>query len=75
MKVIGSKEPVIRTRTDYHPSYRFRLWVALVEDMDLLGMEYRAYHSHISESFRAWEAQGTEFRNAKDKKLNLVFRV
>ena len=60
---------VIQTLTDYPQVYRFRLWVALVEDMELLGMGHRAYHSHIFESFRSWAAQGIEFQNAKGRDL------
>lgn len=71
MQVIEIKQKVIRTKTDYTESYRFRLWVALIDDMDLLGMGHRAYHSHIFESHRAWEAEGIKFLNAKDQNLNL----
>ena len=61
----------IRTQTEYTDSHRFRIWSAIVEDMDLLGMGYRAYHSHIFESFRKWEAQGFEFLNPKGGRLFL----
>jgi hypothetical protein len=71
VKVVEIKQKIIRTRTDYSQPYRFRLWVALVEDMALLGMGYRAYCSHIFESYRAWKAQGIEFRNAKGGTLIL----
>ena len=69
MKVVKLEKSVIRTRTDYSQTYRFRLWVALVEDMELLGMGHRAYHSHIFESFRAWQAEKIEFQNAKGRTL------
>lgn len=67
----GSTNEIIETRADYTQPYRFQLWVALVEDMSLLGMGYRAYYSHVFECFRSWQSQGISFVNHKGKPLFL----
>ncbi len=64
-------EKTIRTRIDYSDAQRFQIWSAIIEDMDLLGKGYRAYHTHIFESFKKWEAQAIEFQNPKGKSLFL----
>jgi len=61
----------IVTDTDYSPEYRFRLWVALVDDLDLLGMGYRAYHSHIMRGFQEWHKAGFKFLHPRGHELNL----
>lgn len=66
-----SGDQVIKTRIEYSETFRFNLWLALLEDMDFLGKGYRAYHSHMFESFKKWHAQGVEFQNARGGTLNL----
>ena len=70
----GVSENSIRsiiTDTDYSPQYRFRLWIALVDDMDFLGMGYRAYHSHIMRSCQEFQKTGYEFLHPRGFELNL----
>ncbi len=62
---------LIVTDTDYSPEYRFRLWVALVDDLDFLGMGYRSYHSHIMRSFQEWSKLGYKFIHPRGHDLNL----
>lgn len=71
MKLVGIKKDTVRTRAEYSLSFRFRLWIALVEDMDLLNMGYRAYHSHIFESFSTWRSGGVNFENSRGRELNI----
>ncbi|NCO04093.1 MAG: hypothetical protein GW903_07885 [Alphaproteobacteria bacterium] len=71
MSKVKKAERRISTETEYTDAHRFRIWSSIVDDMDLLGKGYRAYHTHIFESFRKWEAQGIEFFNPKGKSLYL----
>lgn len=71
MSKVEKAEEGIETETAYTDAHRFRIWSAIVDDMDLLGKGYRAYHTHIFESFRKWEAQGIGFFNPRGKSLYL----
>lgn len=61
---------VIQTSDDYTYSYRYRLWVSIVEDMSSLGMGYRAYHNHILRSLNSWRRTGTVFLSSSGEPLN-----
>lgn len=68
---IVEKREVIKANLAYEQPYRFKLWLAAVEDSTSLGMEFRAYLSHIRSSLHIWEKSGTAFVNVKNERLNL----
>ncbi len=64
-------QATIKADLAYEQPYRFKLWLAVVEDLSSLGMGSRAYLSHVRSSLQLWERAGTVFLNAKGAPLNL----
>lgn len=67
----AEKRETIKADLAYDQPYRFKLWLAVVEDSATLGMGFRAYFSHIRSSLDLWEKSGLFFVNAKNQRLNL----
>lgn len=53
----------------YDSLYRYRLWRACNDDMNRLGMGYRAYRMHIDSTFDALLDGGYQFHNSLGKPL------
>ncbi|WP_113154826.1 hypothetical protein [Nitratireductor sp. OM-1] len=73
MNLMNSQNPfrTITAESNYSPEYRFRLWQALVDDISLLKVGYRAYYSHMMRSFRDWKSGGVKFVHPNGAPINL----
>lgn len=65
------KKEAIKAELSYDQPYRFKLWLAVVEDSTNLGMGFRAYLSHVRSSLAIWEQSDIVFVNSKNQSLNL----
>lgn len=52
-------------------TYRFQVWRTLWEDCVILGMGYRAYHSHMLDALTLAKKRGVELKNPKGEELQL----
>ena len=73
MHIVPSPEnrETITAELSYEQPYRFRLWLAVIEDSAALGMGFRAYLSHVRSSLDLWVRSGIAFLNPKNEPLNL----
>lgn len=66
-----SEQEQVRAELAYSETYRFRLWIAVLEESSALGMGFRAFRSHVRRSLKLWSDAGTVFLSFKGGALNL----
>ncbi|MCA9891215.1 MAG: hypothetical protein KC546_22715, partial [Anaerolineae bacterium] len=53
------------SEVQYTSDYRFRVWLALVNDINSVGVGHRVYLENIGRSFDAWTQRGYRILNPK----------
>lgn len=70
LHVTSQTRDVIVAELTYAETYRYRLWLAAVEDSATLGMGFRAYYAHVLASLDLWKKAGTDFLNGRGGPLS-----
>ncbi|AXX97821.1 hypothetical protein [Profundibacter amoris] len=55
----------------FEPEYRFRLWQALIDDIELLGVGHGKYLDQIHDSFSIWHETGYDFHHPNGNPIDL----
>lgn len=71
VSVIDGNRDILIAEASPTEAYRYQAWRALWEDCTVLGMGYRAYHSHMMDTLVLAEKRGVKLKNPKGENLQI----